>query len=105
MAKDRLTEKQRASYTYGTSGIGYGLGMRAPREGSGNTEFGWSGAAGAFASVDPVNNITFFLAQHVLRPPNRAHRYWLHPAIMADLSGKKIDIPIDEHDERSNLTY
>lgn len=105
MAKDRLTEKQRATYTYGTSCIGYGLGMRTPREDPEHTEFGWSGAAGAFASVDPVNNITFFLAQHVLRPPNRAQRYWLYPAIKADLSGKKIDIPIDEHDDKANLTY
>lgn len=93
MAIDRLTPKQRAMRVAGTEHTGYGLGMRTPREGYPNTEFGWGGAAGAFASVDPVNNITIFYAQHVLQSPNRAHRPWLYDAVLADLYGRPFEIP------------
>jgi len=105
MAKDRLTEQQRAMYTYGTDGIGYGLGMRAPRQKPNHTEFGWAGAAGAYASVDPVNQITFFYAQHVIRPPNRPLRPWLYRTIRADLLGETVQVPIETEDDNPNLTY
>lgn len=105
MAQDRLTPKQRSMYTYGTDCIGYGLGMRAPRNVPSHTEFGWAGAAGAYASVDPVNNITLYYAQHVLCPPNRPLRPWLYTAVRADLMGEKIDIPINKEDENPELTY
>lgn len=53
-------------------GYGYGLGVRVHmRPENSNTispvgEFGWDGAAGAFAMVDPVNNISLTYFQHVL---------------------------------------
>ncbi len=53
-------------------GYGYGLGVRVHMrpETSGTIspvgEFGWDGAAGAFAMVDPVNNISLTYFQHVL---------------------------------------
>ncbi len=53
-------------------GYGYGLGVRVHMypERSGTIspvgEFGWDGAAGAFAMVDPVNNISLTYFQHVL---------------------------------------
>ena len=105
MATDCLTPKQREMYTYGTKEIGYGLGMRAPRGLPNHTEFGWAGAGGAYASVDPVNNITFYYAQHVLSSPNRPLRPWLYTAIRADLVGEKIDIPINKEDEHPEFTY
>ncbi len=100
MATDRLTEQQRKAYTYGTASVGYGLGMRTAREGGDSTEFGWGGAAGAFASVDPVNNVTIYFAQHVLQAPNRPLRRKLYYAVIADLKGEKFElgdtnIPID----------
>lgn len=70
MATDHLTEQQRLSYTKNSS-VGYGLGMRVPRGNPEVTDFGWGGAAGAYAAVDPVNNVTFYYAQHVLNSPNR----------------------------------
>ncbi len=51
-------------------GYSYGLGVRvkvAPDPGWAPVgEFGWDGAAGAFAAVDPVNRVSIFYAQHVL---------------------------------------
>lgn len=105
MATDRLTEQQRQMYTYDKVVNGYGLGMRTPRLDPTWTEFGWGGAAGAYASVDPVNHITFYYAQHVLSAPVRPLRPWLYRAIRADLLGQKIQIPINQTDETPELTY
>lgn len=105
MATDYLTDKQRSMYTYGTTNIGYGLGMRAPRKDAVHREFGWAGAAGAYASVDPELNISFYHSQHVIKQPNRHLRPWIYCAIRADLLGEKIDIPIKEVDKNPELTY
>ncbi|MBQ3074627.1 MAG: beta-lactamase family protein [Clostridia bacterium] len=105
MSKNQLTEKQKKMYNEGRPGGSYGLGMRAMRDDPDFTEFGWGGAAGAFASVDPVNQITLYYAQHVINSPNRALRSWLYRTVRADLSGKKIQTPVDEVDETPTLTY
>ena len=105
MSADRLTEQQRQMYTYDKVVNGYGLGMRTPRLDPTWTEFGWGGAAGAYASVDPVNNITFYYAQHVLSSPCRPLRPWLYRTIRADLLGEKIQVPITEEDDNPSLTY
>ena len=105
MATDRLTEPQRQMYTYDKVVNGYGLGMRTPRLDPTWTEFGWGGAAGAYASVDPVNNITFYYAQHVLNAPTRPLRPWLYRTIRADLLGQKIHVPITQDDDNPGLTY
>ena len=85
--------------------FGYGLGMRAPLEDPTHTEFGWGGAAGAYASVDPVHNVTFFYAQHVLKSPNRHLRPWLYDTIRGDLLGEKVSVPIESIDDAPELTY
>ena len=105
MATDRLTEQQRQMYTYDKVVNGYGLGMRTPRLDPTWTEFGWGGAAGAYASVDPVNHITFYYAQHVLSAPARPLRPWLYRTIRADLLGQKIQVPIMQEDDNPGLTY
>ena len=105
MSTDHLTEKQREMYTFGRESVSYGLGMRTPRRNSHHTEFGWGGAAGAYASVDPVHNITIYFGQHVLLAPNRALRSWLPSVVRADLCGEKIQIPgvIENYDP--SITY
>ena len=105
MATDYLTDQQRAMYTYGTTNIGYGLGLRAPRKDAIHREFGWAGAAGAYASVDPELNISFYYAQHVISPPNRPLRRWLYNTIRADLLGEKVEVPIAMIDTNPELTY
>ena len=105
MATDRLTDQQWSMYTHRAYGAGYGLGMRTSRLDPTRTDFGWAGAAGAYASVDPVNNITFYYAQHVLGSPNRHLRRWLYHTILGDLRGEKVEVPIDKADTNPNLTY
>ncbi len=105
MSTDRLTEQQRRAYTGDKVVNGYGLGMRTPRLDPTWTDFGWGGAAGAYASVDPVNNFTFYYAQHVLNAPNRPLRLLMYRAIRADLLGEKIEIPFDIVDSTPSLTY
>ena len=105
MATERLTPQQRSMYTNSAPNTGYGLGVRAPLAGSGRTEFGWGGAAGAFASVDPVNNITIYYAQHVLTSPIRSLRHWLYLTVLADLRGETIQIPGVEKNYDPSITY
>ena len=95
MATDRLTEQQRDAYIFGTPSIGYGLGMRVPRDDPKHTEFGWMGATGAYACVDPVNNMTLFFAQHVVLPPNRPLRHLVYNTVRADLLGEKFPLPFE----------
>ena len=72
MATNQLDPRQLES-CYATTpflaryGYGYGLGIRCPREGTGLTDFGWEGAAGAFPAVDPAHEMTLFYVQHVLQ--------------------------------------
>lgn len=105
MATDLLTDRQRESYTYGTDQIGYGLGMRAPVAGSTRTEFGWGGAAGAYAAVDVVNDITIYYAQHVLESPNKSLRNSLYDAVLADLRGGEFQVKQWEKPDDPTITY
>lgn len=105
MATDRLTDRQREMYNFGTEDIGYGLGMRAPRAGSSRTEFGWGGAAGAYAAVDVVNDITIYYAQHVLSSPNKPLRHSLYDAVLADLKGEKLQLHLPNKPDDPTITY
>ncbi|MBR5111439.1 MAG: serine hydrolase [Clostridia bacterium] len=64
-------------------GYGYGLGVRTLMDAAASRspigEFGWDGATGAWAMMDPDNHIGAFYVQHVLNM-NRAY-YEFHPAI------------------------
>ena len=65
------------------SGYGYGLGVRTlidkAKGGSLSSvgEFGWGGAAGTYAMIDPDNDVALFYAQHML---NNQEPY-IHPGI------------------------
>ncbi len=68
------TEQQRSFDWPQLRGYGYGLGVRtmtdiAKSASCGNIgEFGWGGAAGATALVDPKLNLSMFYAHHMLNP-------------------------------------
>lgn len=70
MAKPRLNEQQLKDFGRGPMGYSYGLGVRTlihkEQSRSPIGEFGWDGAAGAFALIDPANHISVFYAQEVL---------------------------------------
>lgn len=105
MATDRLEDKHRDMYHGVDYPMGYGLGMRTPRLQPTHTEFGWGGAAGAYASVDPVNNMTIFYVQHVLTAPNRSLRPWIYRAARADILGETIQIPGADENYDVSITY
>ncbi|WP_405132297.1 serine hydrolase domain-containing protein [Paenibacillus sp. FSL H8-0317] len=73
MRTDHLNEMTRADYSWDHMyGYGYGLGVRThiSKAGSGSLspigEFGWSGAAGCMAIMDPDSELTVMYAQHLL---------------------------------------
>ena len=75
MRTDRLTEQQKKAYNWKQlKGCGYGLGVRTHTTPaiSGSLcnigEFGWGGAAGAAAVVDPEIQLGVFYVQHCLNP-------------------------------------
>lgn len=105
MATNRLTDKQKETYTLGGPGSGYGLGMRTKTEDGMCVNFGWGGAAGAYCAVDPVHNLTIYYSQHVLLSPNRALRRFVYDTIVGDLTGKTVDLPIWAEPADPNLTY
>lgn len=73
MRQDQLKGTSKEEFdSWGRKGYSYGLGVRTlvEREKSGVRsplgEFGWDGAAGAYALIDVTNNLAIFYIQHVL---------------------------------------
>lgn len=84
MRTDHLTEPMRGDFNWEhLAGYGYGLGVRThiykPASGSLTPlgEFGWSGAAGCLAIIDPDSQLTVMYAQHLL---NNQEPY-VHPRL------------------------
>lgn len=84
MRTDHLNEHTRRDYNWAHhAGYGYGLGVRThiSNAGSGSLsptgEFGWSGAAGSFAIIDPESQLTVMYAQHLV---NNQEPY-VHPRL------------------------
>ncbi len=88
MAIDRLSPSQRETYTQ-RSTHGYGLGVRAPKEGDIRCDFGWGGAAGAYWAIDLDRKISIYHAQHILAPPNQVMRRYIYPYVISDLFGEE----------------
>ena len=71
MGTNQLSGKSYEDFQKARKGYGYGLGVRVhmDKESSGSLsplgEFGWDGAAGGFAVVDPENKISLTYFQHV----------------------------------------
>ena len=71
MRRNWLTEQELADFSKtGKVGYGYGLGVRTLIDGTRSRspvgEFGWDGAAGAYALIDPENRISIFYAHEIL---------------------------------------
>lgn len=73
MRQDQLNETSKKDFDlFGRKGYSYGLGVRTliERENSGVKsplgEFGWDGAAGAYAVIDVENQLAIFYIQHVM---------------------------------------
>jgi len=103
MATNRLTEHQKQGFKLAAH-YGYGLGMRVANEGSGRFDFGWGGAAGAYAAVDIPHNITVYYAQHVVLSPNMNKRGNIYTTILEDLEGITAREEVLDP-EQNKLTY
>ena len=71
MSKNWLTDQQLEDFKKsGKVGYGYGLGVRTLIDGNSSKspvgEFGWDGAAGAYALIDPINQISLFYVHEIL---------------------------------------
>ena len=104
---DRLTPRQRRTFTQGTY-YGYGLGVRCHKEGSVRCDYGWGGAAGAYLAVDEAHGMTVFLAMHLLNSPVQGCRAMAYRFARAELFGTESveDLLKElEHTHNYRLTY
>lgn len=85
MITDQLSDSSRKTYGF-CAHHGYGLGLRCPYQGLKATDFGWDGAAGAFAAVDRSRDISFFYVQHLLDSPHFAARFDALDALYSDIT-------------------
>ena len=92
MRTNRLNEQQLASFNWRQLiGYGYGLGVRThinpAKSGmlSSLGEFGWGGAAGATAIIDPKLNLGVFYVQHTLNPREEYYQPRLKNAVYSCL--------------------
>lgn len=92
MRTNALSEAQLKYYDWlQLRGYGYGLGVRVMMDriqGSSLSpvgEFGWCGAAGSSAFIDPKNRLSVFYVQHVLNPREEYYMPRLRNAIYAGL--------------------
>lgn len=88
MTADHLNDATRKDYWY--PNYGYGLGVRCPKAPF-TTDFGWSGAAGAYHMVDRERGVTAYHAQHTLNSPNSAKRRELAKVITECIFGGRTD--------------
>jgi CubicO group peptidase (beta-lactamase class C family) len=84
MRTDHLDDRTRGDYNWDhQAGYGYGLGVRThiskARSGSLSPlgEFGWAGAAGCLAIIDPDTELTVMYAQHMLN----SQEPYVHPRL------------------------
>lgn len=82
MRKNKLSGEAYREFQQGKPDCGYGYGVRTgdQREGITKGEFGWDGAAGAYALIDPDHQVAIFYATHIRN--HAAYLYQsLHPQI------------------------
>ena len=102
MTTNHLSDYQKR--TFPVQGRGYGLGVRTPIDGNPHREFGWGGAAGAFASVDKEHGLTLFYIQHVLASPINAMRRRLYELAFDEITGMDTTTKTQNEAEK-NITY
>jgi len=87
MSTNMLNEKQLSTYVLEKKGYGYGLGVRCPRDEK-RTDFGWSGAAGAFCAVDKPHGISVCYLQHMTSSPNIPLRNEIIDYVLEDIKNE-----------------
>lgn len=85
MTTDRLTERQRETYT-SKANHGYGLGVKTPGIHEKYTDFGWGGAACAYLSIDMQNEVSIYFGAHLLSSPAQKLRSKIGRLVRAELT-------------------
>lgn len=92
MRTNRLNTEQLKKFNWKQlAGYGYGLGVRTHMDKSVSGvncslgEFGWGGAAGATAIIDPKENLAVFYVQHTLNPREEYYQPRLKNVVYACL--------------------
>ena len=82
MRRNHLEPRPWEDFQTVSKGYSYGLGVRVDAVGrfAAKGEFGWAGAAGTYALIDPDNHIAIFYATHIMNHGRYLHET-LHPAI------------------------
>lgn len=83
-ATDRLTPEQKRTYWMAAT-HGYGLGVRCKKADGIYPDFGWGGAAGAYAAIDMENGISLYMGSHLLASPVQGIRSMLYRFLCAEL--------------------
>ncbi len=107
MATDRLTPAGRLTYTKAAT-HGYGLGLRCPKEGGKERDFGWGGAASAYLAIEPEKEISLYFACHMLASPIRGVRSQILRFALAEMYDPAAIPQIEKELETLhsyNLTY
>lgn len=89
MRQNHLGEQARKEFSGMKRGYTYGLGVRTNRDSdfSAIGEYGWDGAAGAYALIDPDNHIAVFYATHICN-----HGAYLYDKLHLDLRDAIYDV-------------
>lgn len=83
MITNQIPDDKRGNYWM--DGYGYGLGVRCPKDDPKKNDFGWGGAAGAYALIDLDKELSLFYAQHVLNFYDDSLRERLYFAVCEDM--------------------
>lgn len=81
-----LAAEKAYSASTGMPGYSYGLGVRCPKHGSAELDYGWGGAAGAYLAIIPSKEVSIFHVQHVLASPAQKIRAALRETVVKDLT-------------------
>ena len=84
MTTDHLNGDMAVNY-WEKKSHGYGLGVRCQKKDGKFVDFGWSGAAGAFAAVDIENNISLYFGTHLFSSPIQGVRTMIYRLAITEL--------------------
>ncbi len=86
MHTNQILNADDSDYWPKENGYSYGFGVRSSKNKDDNiTDFGWGGLAGAYATIDTINNYTIFFAMHVINASELDGRKGILNAVRKDL--------------------
>lgn len=104
MSTNRLNKQQIKTYTQPM--YGYGLGFRCSIGIDKFGDFGWGGAASAYFTIDPENEISIYFGAHLLASPMQTLRRQIYRFVRAELLDEsEFDAIFKELEKSHNYKY